>query len=226
MVRVLLRLVADAALVAGALFVAAGTAAWTRAWLLIAVLLAVRTVGALAVHRVHPELLRERAGLPLHPRQPLTDRVLVLAVLATGFLGVPVVAGLDAFRWHLMPEPAPLVSGLGLGLFALGWGLKSLALRANAFAVAVVRRQEERSHVVADSGVYGVVRHPFYAADPLIFVGAGLWLQSYVAAVAAVVPVLLMILRLLWEERFLRRELPGYAAYAARVRYRLIPGVW
>jgi protein-S-isoprenylcysteine O-methyltransferase Ste14 len=226
MVRVLLRLFADAALVAGALFLAAGTLAWQRAWVLVVVLLAVRTVGALAVYRVHPELLRERAGLPLHPRQPLADRVLVLGVLATGFLGIPAMAGLDVFRWHLMPQPTTLVSGLGLGLFALGWSLKSLALRANAFAVAVVRRQEERSHVVADSGVYGVVRHPFYAADPLIFVGAGLWLQSYVAALAAVVPVTLVVFRLHLEERFLRRELPGYIAYAARVRYRLIPGVW
>jgi len=111
-------------------------------------------------------------------------------------------------------------------MFVLGWSLKSLALRANAFAIAVVRRQEERSHVVADSGVYSVVRHPFYAADPLIFVGAGLWLQSYVATLAAAAPVALMVLRLAGEERFLRRELPGYTAYAARVRYRLIPGVW
>jgi steroid 5-alpha reductase family enzyme len=178
MAKVLLRLIADASFVAGALFFAAGTLAWERAWLLVAVLLAVRTVGALAVYRIHPELLRERAGLPLHPLQPVADRILVIGVLATGFVGIPVVAALDTFRWQLMLEPAPLISGLGLGLFVLGWSLKSLALRANAFAVAVVRRQDERRHVVADSGVYGVVRHPFYAADPLIFIGAALWLGT------------------------------------------------
>jgi protein-S-isoprenylcysteine O-methyltransferase Ste14 len=222
MLRVLLRLVADAALVAGVLFLTAGTFAWERAWLLVAVLLAVRMVGAVAVNRIHPELLRERAGSPFHREH----RLLLFGVLATGFIGIPAVAGLDVFRWRLMPEPAPLVSGIGIGLFALGWSLKSLALRANAFAIASVRRQEDRGQVVADSGVYGVVRHPFYAADPLIFVGAGLWLQSYVAALVAVVPVVLMVLRLVLEERFLRRELPGYAAYADRVRYRLVPGVW
>lgn len=74
--------------------------------------------------------------------------------------------------------------------------------------------------------MYGVVRHPFYAADPLILVGLGLWLESYVAAQGAVVPVALVVARLRLEERFLRRVLPGYAAYAARVRYRLVPGVW
>lgn len=226
MLRVVVRLVADAALVALALFVAAGTLAWWRAWVLLGVLLLVRTIGASAVHRVNPDLLRERAGLPVHADQPRADRVLVLAVLATGFLGIPAVAGLDAFRWHLLPRPVPPVAGLGLLLFALGWTLKSLALRANAFAVTVVRVQRERTHVVADSGVYGVVRHPFYAADPLIFVGLGLWLESYAAVMCAVLPVAIMMLRLHLEERFLWRELPDYAAYAARVRYRLIPGVW
>jgi protein-S-isoprenylcysteine O-methyltransferase Ste14 len=226
MPRVIVRLVVDAALVALALFASAGTLAWRRAWVLLVLLLLVRTVGAYAVHRVSPGLLRERAGLPVHAEQPRADRVLLLAVLATGFFGVSAVAGLDAFRWHLLPRPARPVAGLGLLLFASGWALKSLALHANAFAVTVVRLQRERTHVVADSGVYGIVRHPFYAADPLIFVGLGLWLESYTAALSAVVPVALMVLRLRLEERFLRRELPGYAAYMERVRHRLIPGVW
>jgi protein-S-isoprenylcysteine O-methyltransferase Ste14 len=226
MLRVMVRLVVDAALVAIGLFVSAGTLAWWRAWVLLTVLLLVRTVGAYAVYRVHPSLLRDRARLPVHRDQPWADRVLLLGVLATGFLGLPVVAGLDAVRWRVLPPPAPLVAGLGLLLFALGWSLKSLALRANAFAVAVVRLQRERAHAVADSGVYGVVRHPFYAADPLIFVGLGLWLESYAAALAAVVPVVLMVIRLRLEERLLWRELPGYAAYAERVRHRLIPGIW
>jgi protein-S-isoprenylcysteine O-methyltransferase Ste14 len=130
------------------------------------------------------------------------------------------------FRWRLLRPPPPLVAGLGLVLFALGWALKSLALCANAFAVAELRVQRERAHAVVDAGVYSVVRHPFYAADPLILTGLGLWLGSYVAALSAVVPVACMVVRLQLEERFLRRELPGYAAYAARVRHRLVPRVW
>jgi protein-S-isoprenylcysteine O-methyltransferase Ste14 len=226
MLRVAARVLADAALVAGALFVSAGTLAWGRAWVLLAVLLLVRGIGACAVYRVSPGLLRERAGLPVRAGQPPADRVLLLGVLGTGFLGLPLLAGLDTFHWRLLPEPAPPVAGCGLLLFALGWTLKSVALRANAFAVAVVRLQRERAHAVADGGVYGVVRHPFYAADAPIFVGLGLWLGSYAAVLGAVLPLILMVRRLQLEERFLRRELPGYAAYAARVRHRLIPGVW
>lgn len=226
MLRVMARLIADAVLVAVLLFISAGTVAWARAWVLLGTLFLVRAVGALAVYRVNPELLRERAQLPIHDGQPLADRALLFGVLATGFLGLPIIAGLDAFRWHALSAPAPLITDLGLALFALGWSVKSLALRANAFAVAVVRLQSERAHAVVDSGPYGVVRHPFYAADPLILVGLSLWLESYVAAVCALIPIALMVTRLRMEEGFLRRELPRYTAYAARVRFRLIPGIW
>ena len=226
MLRVMLRLVADTVIVAMLLFLASGAVAWWRAWALLAVLLLVRALGALAVYRVSPDLMRDRAGLPIHKDQSQADRWLLLGVLATGFLGLPIIAGLDAFRWHALPAPAPAIAGVGLTMFAIGWSVKSLALRANAFAIAVVRVQSERAQVVADSGPYAVVRHPFYAADPLILVGLGLWLQSYVAALAAIVPVAIMVVRLVLEERFLRRALPGYTAYAARVRFRLIPGIW
>lgn len=157
---VAVRLLADTGLVALLLSGAARTLTWWRAWVLLAVMLVVRAVGAVAVARVNPDLLRDRAKLPIHADQPWTDRVLLLAVLATGFLGVPAIAGLDVFRWHVLPPPAPAVSAIGLVLFALGWSLKQLALRANAFATTVVRLQNERAHTVADAGVYAIVRHP------------------------------------------------------------------
>ena len=226
MLKVVARLIADATLVGALLFGSAMTLSWPHAWILLAVLFAVRIGGAVAVYRVNPALMRERSGLPMHDDQPRIDRALLLGVLATGFLGLPIVAGLDRFHWNVLPPPASLLADLGLALFALGWGLKSLALRANAFAVTVVRLQSERAHAVANAGPYAVVRHPFYAADPLIHVGLGLWLESWLAVVAAVVPISLMMTRLVVEERFLRRALPGYEAYTNRVRFRLIPGIW
>src|SRR4051794_32636221 len=101
MLRVLVRLAADAILVAILLFSAAGTLAWWRAWALLAVLFLIRALGALAVYRVNPSLLRDRAGLPVHEEQSRADRFLLLSVLATGFLGLPIIAGLDVFRWHM-----------------------------------------------------------------------------------------------------------------------------
>jgi protein-S-isoprenylcysteine O-methyltransferase Ste14 len=226
MAKVIIRLLADAVLLATLLFLSAGTLAWPQAWLLLAVFVTIRALGAIAVYDINPDLMRERAGLPIHHNQSLPDRLLLSGVLATGFLGLPFIAGLDAFRWHVLNKPTPSIAWLGLALFGLGWILKSLALRANAFAIAVVRLQSERAHAVADSGPYDMVRHPFYAADPLILVGLSLWLQSYLAAMAAVIPLVLMIVRLRMEERFLLHELAGYRNYTTRVRFRLFPGIW
>lgn len=43
-------------------------------------------------------------------------------------------------------------------------------------------------------------------------------------------PAALAVAILVWrtdrEDRFLAEELPGYPEYAARVRYRLVPGLW
>jgi protein-S-isoprenylcysteine O-methyltransferase Ste14 len=226
MPKVFLRLVADATLVASILFVSAGTLAWWRAWVLLVVLLAARTVSAAIAYPVNPTLLQERAGLPLHVDQPSVDRLLLIGILVTGFLGLPAIAGLDRFHWHLLGRPAEPLGAVGLVLFTLGWGIKGLALRANPFATAVVRWQPERNHEVVETGPYAVVRHPFYAADPLIFLGLSLWLESYIAAVCALVPTGLMVMRLKLEEHLLRDALPGYRAYAQRVQHRLVPGLW
>jgi protein-S-isoprenylcysteine O-methyltransferase Ste14 len=224
MLPVLARLVGDATIVAALLFAATGTLSWWRAWVLVAALLLVRLTSAIAVYRVNADLLRDRARLPLHADQNWTDKLLLLGVLGSGFLGLPVVAGLDVFRWHVLPRPPVFVSSIGLLLFAVGWAIKGLALHANAFATTAVRLQRE--HVVVDRGVYRIVRHPFYAADPLILIGLGLWLESYLAALLSIVPLAFMVARLSFEERFLRRELPGYAEYSARVPHRLFPGLW
>src|SRR6185312_15294872 len=93
MFKILFRLGADATLVAMLLFISAGTLSWWRAWALLTLLLAVRIVSAVAVYRVNPALLQERARLPIHGDQPRSDKLLLLAVLATGFLGLPAIAG-------------------------------------------------------------------------------------------------------------------------------------
>ncbi len=226
LLRIFIRLVADAALVAILLFLSAGTFSWWRAWVLLAVLLLVRSISAVAVFRVNPALAQERAKLPIHRGQPWTDKLLLMGVLGTGFVGLPAICGADVFHWQVLPRPTALLANLGLVLFVLGWGIKGIALRANAFATAAVRLQHERKHTVVDTGVYRIVRHPFYAGTPLVLVGQCLWLESYIAAICAIVPILFMVIRLKLEERFLERELPGYSEYAARVRYRLLPGIW
>ena len=226
MLTVLLRVVADAVVVAIVLFAAAGTTDWPRAWVLLGVLLVVRIVTAIGVFRVSPSLLRERATVLVHGGQPLADRVILLAYMTTAFIGVPLVAALDVFHWHLLSVPSSAVATVGLVLFVIGWIVTALALRENAFAVTVVRLQTERQHAVVDTGIYGAIRHPMYAGSPLVLIGLSVWLGSYAAALYAGLPLALLAIRIGLEERLLRRELPGYVDYVRRVPYRVVPGIW
>jgi protein-S-isoprenylcysteine O-methyltransferase Ste14 len=218
--------VADTVVVATVLFVVAGTLVWPQAWILLAVLLIVRTLSAIALFRVNPTLLRDRALVLIHRDQPWSDKVLLFAFMTTAFIGVPAVAALDVFHWHVLPGPPVLLASFGLVLFTSGWIIKAMALRENAFAVTVVRAQAERGHTVVDTGVYNIVRHPMYAGSPFVLVGLSLWLGSYTAALYASLPLGLLIVRIGLEERFLQRELPGYPAYMKRVQHRLLPGIW
>jgi protein-S-isoprenylcysteine O-methyltransferase Ste14 len=111
-------------------------------------------------------------------------------------------------------------------LYVAGWWIMTLAMKLNPFAVPVVRLQEERHQRVIDTRIYAVVRHPMYAGFVPMAIGPALWLQSYVAALLAVVPIAVLAVRSVFEERFLKRQLTGYEAYTEKVRYRLIPFVW
>ena len=151
------------------------------------------------------------------PAQRMAIGILLIALLA-----MLVLPGFDRrFQWSNVPAWLTVLADLGI---VAGYFVFFYVMKENTYAAATVR--VESGQKVVSTGLYGVVRHPFYAADPLIFVGQGLWLGSWAAAALAVVPTALVVLRLVLEERLLRRELPRYAEYAARVRSRLVPGVW
>ena len=98
--------------------------------------------------------------------------------------------------------------------------------RADSFAAPVVKVQDARHHHVISSGPYAFVRHPMYSGTILFFVGVPLLLGSWWGVAIAPVFFLLFAIRTGIEERALVEGLPDYADYAARVRYRLVPGLW
>jgi protein-S-isoprenylcysteine O-methyltransferase Ste14 len=98
--------------------------------------------------------------------------------------------------------------------------------RENSFAAPVVKVQSARAHRVVSTGPYALVRHPMYSGIMLFFVGVPLLLGSWWGVAIALLFIVLFAIRARIEERALIDGLPGYADYAARVRYRLVPGVW
>lgn len=223
--RQLIGVVGYVALFAVFLFVPAGTLHWRAAWILLAVLFFVRALSAARLWMVQRELATERTKLPIQPGQITADRPLLLALMAS-FAALIGFASLDLWHLRLLPVLAPWPRVIGLAIFTLGWWVVYLALAANAFAVTVVRFQEERGHDVAEGGLYRHVRHPMYAGLVLVMSGLCLWLGSTAALIATIVPVALLVARIIFEERMLRARLTGYNEYAARVRWRLVPRVW
>jgi protein-S-isoprenylcysteine O-methyltransferase Ste14 len=223
--KVIAGVVFNVAFYALLLFVPAGTLHWWRAWVFLGVTVAVMVVAIFSILPDNSGLFSERARGVIQKGQPLWDRILVILVVVS-YVGQIVFIPLDVFRFHLVPKPGGLVSFLGLALYIAGWWIMTLAMKVNPFAVPVVRLQEERHQRVIDTGVYSVVRHPMYAGFAPFAIGPALWLESSAAALLAIVPIVLLGVRSVFEERFLKRELKGYDAYTEKVRYRLIPFVW
>jgi protein-S-isoprenylcysteine O-methyltransferase Ste14 len=208
-----------AAVMAGLLFVPAGTLDWPMAWILLGVFFVTSLVHTLVVS---PGLIEERSRR--HDDSKRWDRSLAAVVALIG-LAVMVVAGLDhRFGWT---GPLPLaLTVAALVVVILGSALLLWATTANAFFSATIRIQRDRGHVVVSDGPYRYVRHPGYAGWTLYILALPLALGSIPALVPAVIAVALYVLRTALEDATLRAELAGYQDYADRVRYRLVPGVW
>jgi protein-S-isoprenylcysteine O-methyltransferase Ste14 len=207
------------------LFGPAGTFDWPRAWFLLGVLFVATVATVIALFPGRRALIDERFKPPIQKGQPFEDKVLTV-VLLSSYVGDVLLVGLDRFRLRLLPPPGAVASWFGLVFFVAGWTLLVLAMRENTFAAPVVKHQKERGQRVIDTGVYAIVRHPMYAGGALFILGLPLFLESYAATAAAAIPIGAMIARIFVEERLLARELDGYRDYAARVRARLVPGVW
>jgi protein-S-isoprenylcysteine O-methyltransferase Ste14 len=135
-----------------------------------------------------------------------------------------VAIGLDR-RAHASDVPLPL-QALGLAMYLLSTAFIMWVFRENSFAAPVVKVQAERHHRVVSSGPYAFVRHPMYSGVMLFFFGVPLLLGSWWGVAIAPVFAVLFAIRARIEERALVEGLPDYADYAARVRYRLVPGLW
>jgi protein-S-isoprenylcysteine O-methyltransferase Ste14 len=206
------------------LFLAAGSWHWTQAWAFLAIFVVGTALFTVWLLPRDPALLASRLGPLVQRGQPLWDKVFLLAFI-TLWCGWLAFMGMDARRWHTSHVPGWLnvVGGL---LVVAGFLATALVLRENSFAAPVVRVQRERGQHVIDTGPYAVVRHPMYASALLYLIGMPLLLGSWYGLLGVPLIIAGIAPRAVFEERLLKRDLPGYADYMRRVRYRLVPGLW
>lgn len=208
------------AMIAAILFGAAGRRDLPSFWAYLAILAVFVVVTVLTLPR---ELLEERR----RPAGTGRDNLALLrGAAAVGFLSQWIFAGLDVGRFHWSDSVPTSLRDMGLASFGAALAVWYWAMQSNPFFSVAVRIQRERGHYVVASGPYRFVRHPGYAALVLLGWGGPLALGSWWAVVSHAVVVALFVRRAVLEDRVLRGELEGYAAYAASVRYRFLPGVW
>lgn len=210
-------------LMAAVLFLAAGTLAWPAGWIDLVLLHGWMLVGIVLLLKYNPGLLEERLN-PSQSKQKAWDKVFLLFFYLFFFAWLALMP-LDAvrFHWSQMPLVLQIVGAIALLASFL---ILSLTFRENSFLSPTVRIQEERGQTVISTGPYHYVRHPMYAGGLLLFLGTPLLLGSWYGLLLFLVLIPAVAVRAIPEERVLHAELPGYDAYMAQVKYRLIPYVW
>ena len=200
------------------LFLPAGTIRYTYGWVLVCLLFVPMLIAGVVMLAKSPEFLKKR----LDAKEKQTEQKGVVAVSGLMFIVGFVVAGLDyRFGWSAMPTWVVVVASV---MFLSAYGLYAEVMRENAYLSRTIKVEEGQS--VVDTGLYGVIRHPMYAATVLLFLMMPLVLGSWYALIAfAAYPVIIMV-RLKAEEDLLTQDLPGYEQYKQKVKYRIIPFIW
>ncbi len=207
---------------AALLFLGAGTPRWAAAWWYIGLYVVMLAGASIVMLPGNREVIEERSK-GTQGAKPWD--LLITRLIAIPTLGLLLLAGLDErFHWTSpLPWWLRLVGAL---LFALGYALVLWAMTTNKFFSQVVRIQSERGHAVITGGPYRLVRHPGYLGMIGSMLGSVFLLDS-LYGLACFGPYLALVLaRTSLEDRTLRAELPGYADYTARTKFRLLPGVW
>jgi len=215
-------LVKTFAVLTGLLFVPAGTWRFWQAWLYIGLMFGFWTYFFVDLLKSDPQLLERRMQRrETEPQQKLLMR-LVSLILFLAFM----LAGVDfRFGWSRALGSVPVALVLaGQVIVVAGYWLVFWTMKVNSFASSII--QVEAQQTVIDRGPYAWVRHPMYLGMALTALALPLALGSYIALPLFALLPLLLVYRLVHEERTLCRDLAGYAEYCQHARYRLLPWVW
>ena len=206
---------------AGFVLIHASRLGWTLGWIYVGIVGVTLAINLVCLRLWNPELIRRRMRVSKFSKT--WDKVWAV-MFGVAMIAIYVVAVMES------RDRAPSAPGaawlLGLAIFVPGWALAIWSMVVNPFFEKTVRIQMNHGHRVIDTGPYAYMRHPGYVGFAGWMLSTPLLLASTWAFVPALISVVLLVIRTMLEDRTLHEELPGYAEYASRVRFRLIPGIW
>ena len=217
-VRALTKFLFGLVLVGAILFLPAGSFSFMGGWLFIALLfIPMIFLGAVLLIKA-PDLLAKR----LDAKEKEDTQKGVVALSGLLFLAGFIVAGLDfRFGWSHVPTWLVITASVVL---LVSYALYAEVMRENAYLSRTIEVQEGQK--VVSTGLYGIVRHPMYAVTIWLFLSIPLVLGSFLSLLCFLHYPILIIIRILNEEKVLTEGLDGYADYKKKVKYRLIPFIW
>jgi protein-S-isoprenylcysteine O-methyltransferase Ste14 len=203
------------------LFLPAWTLNYWQAWVFMIVFMCAANAIGIYLSLKDPVLLERRKKVGPGAETTMTQKI-IASLLFAGFIGLMVFSAFDhRFGWSPVP---PVVSLAGDVLVALGLLIDLFALRENSYGASTIRTFEDQR--VISTGPYALVRHPMYTGTLVMGLGVPLALDSRWGLAVLALMMLVLVWRILDEEALLKKDLPGYAEYAQKVRYRLVPYVW
>lgn len=200
------------------IFLPAGTLSYFNGWLFMIVLFIPMLIAGIIMMIKNPKLLANR----LDAKEKQKDQNLVIKFSGLMFVAGFIVAGLDyRFKWIVI---SPIVSYVFSLIFLLGYVLWAIVLKQNTYLSRNIKVEEGQK--VVSNGLYKVVRHPMYTATLVVFLSMPLILGSLISFFIFLLYPILIIIRIIGEEKLLEKELEGYIEYKKNVKYRLIPFIW
>ena len=200
------------------IFLPSGTINFINGWIFMGILFIPMLIAGIIMMIKNPMLLKSR----LDAKEKQKEQGLLIKLSGLMFIIGFIVAGLD-YRYNLLPLP-PLLSYIASFIFLLSYIMWGEVLRENTYLSRTIKVVENQK--VVDTGLYGIVRHPMYTATIFLFLSMPLVLGSLISFFIFLIYPVLIIFRIINEEKLLEKELEGYIEYKKKVKYRLIPFIW
>lgn len=199
-------------------FMPANTINYWNGWLLIALLFIPMFIAGIVMMIKAPDLLKKR----LNAKEKEGEQKIVILLSLLMFIAGFVIAGLNfRYSWTVLPNWVVITSSV---IFLLAYIAYAEVLRENQYLSRVIEVQENQQ--VVDTGLYGIVRHPMYAATIFLFLSMPLILGSIFSFAIFLVYPIIIAKRIKNEEEVLEKNLKGYSEYKTKVKYKMIPFIW
>lgn len=200
------------------IFLPAGTFNYLNGWIFMGILFIPMFIVGIIMMIKNPTLLKSR----LESKEKQKEQSIVIKLSGLMFIVGFIIAGLDyRYNWFNLPK---IVTYISIGVFLIAYLLWAEVLRENTYLSRTIKVEENQK--VIDKGLYSIVRHPMYFATLLLFLSMPLVLGSLISFFIFLLYPVLIIIRIINEEKMLEKELVGYKEYKQKVKYRLIPFIW